>query len=64
MSRASQMVKTGDGLELVPRQFGKYLGGSPCTAYRFLSLAGPEVITKVLVNQAHNRETTTFFPLT
>ena len=39
----SQMIKEGKSDELVPIEYWKYVGGAPCSAYRFASLAAPGV---------------------
>jgi len=37
------MIKDGRENDLVPRSYWKYVGGAPCSAYRFNSLASPNV---------------------
>ena len=43
MSYASRMIDCGNSEEIVPKAYWKLMGGAPCSAYRFVSLAAPGV---------------------
>ena len=43
MTLVSQMIEEGKSEELVPIEYSQYVGGTPCSAYRFASLAAPGV---------------------
>jgi len=46
------MIEDGTPEEIVPRRYWKYVGGAPCSAYRFHSLAAPEVQAVFQLNAA------------
>jgi hypothetical protein len=39
------MIENDQSEEMTPREYWKHLGGAPCSAYRFASLAAPGVFS-------------------
>ena len=42
---ATEMINGGESDQVVPRDFWEIVGGAPCSAYRFASLASLGVFT-------------------